>query len=117
MARIVVNGVWENDLEQESLDDMMRAAVELGDLDICLLKELYERPYDARRPFNTYMDMNEIDKGRTDVDERMGSVAKLQSVAFVQLRTPGFDMGASLVILLPKGRRFYERLQEIGSTT
>jgi len=42
LARIVVNGVKEGDLEPESLDDMMRAATELSEPDISLLKELYE---------------------------------------------------------------------------
>ncbi len=106
LARIVVNGVKEDDLEPESLDDMMRAAAELSETDISLLKELYERP--------SPMNMNETDRGRTDSAERMGSVAKLQAVAFVQLRTPGLDMGANIVALLPAGKRFYERLQDIA---
>ncbi|HWG18911.1 MAG TPA: hypothetical protein VG225_00175 [Terracidiphilus sp.] len=106
LARIVVNGVKEDDLSPEGLDDMMRAAVELGEADIRLLEEIYEHPVP--------MDMNEADKGRTDSAERMGSIAKLQAVAFVQLRTPGFDSGANIVVLLPNGAKFYERLQEIA---
>jgi len=116
LGAITIGCIFADDLKPESLDDMMRAAVELSESDIRLLKELCERPFDARRPsLNTYMNMGEADKGRADAEERMGSVAKLQAVAFVQLRTPGVDMGASLVILLPKGKRFYERLQEIGT--
>jgi hypothetical protein len=109
LARIVVNGVKEGDLEPENLDDMLRAAAELSEPDIRLLKELYEGHFD--KP----MDMNETDRGRTDSAERMGSVAKLQAVAFVQLRTPGFDLGANIVVLLPRGKKFYERLQEIAA--
>jgi hypothetical protein len=109
LARVVVNGVKEGDLEAEGLDDMLRAATELDERVILLLKELCELP--AGRPMN----MTEADKGRTDSEERMGSVAKLQTVAFVQLRTAGLDLGASVVVLLPKGRRFYDRLQEIGT--
>lgn len=108
LARIVVNGVREDDLEPESLDDMMRAATELSEPDITLLKDIYDR-----RPNS--MDMNEADKGRTDIAERMGSVAKLQAVAFVQLRTPGLDTGANIVVLLPQGKKFYESLQEIAA--
>jgi hypothetical protein len=37
MARIVVNGFRENDLEPESLDDMLRAVTELTDRDILVL--------------------------------------------------------------------------------
>jgi hypothetical protein len=106
LARIVVNGVKEDDLEPESLDDMMRAAVELNGQDLALLEELYEH--------QPRMDMNETEKGRFDWYERMGSVAKLQAVAFAQLRTPGTDGGASILILLPMGKKFYERLQEIS---
>jgi hypothetical protein len=107
LARIVVNGVKEDDLDPECLDDMMRAAVELSEADIRLLKEVYEHPVP--------MDMNETDKGRADSAERMGSIAKLQAVAFVQLRTPGLDLGANIVVLLPSGAKFYERLQEIST--
>jgi hypothetical protein len=107
LAHLLANGVKENDLEPESLDDMMRAAVELSELDIHLLKELCE--HNSNEP----LDMNESDKGRTDSAERMGAVAKLQAVAFVQLRTPGTDLGADIVVLLPRGKKFFERLQEI----
>lgn len=31
-----------------------------------------------------------------------------------QLRTPGFDAGAEIVVLLEDGAKFYERLQEIA---
>jgi hypothetical protein len=106
LALILACGVKDNYLESESLDDMMRAAAELSERDISLLKELYQHP--------SPMDMNEIDRGRPDAVERMGSIAKLQAVAFVQLRTPGLDMGANIVVLLPEGKRFYERLQELA---
>src|ERR1035437_3336495 len=42
LAHLIVNGVKENDLEPESLDDMMRAAVGLKDEDIITLSEIYE---------------------------------------------------------------------------
>jgi len=106
LARIVANGVKEDDLEPDGLDDMMRGAVELSESDIRLLKELIEHP--------SPMNLSETDRTRTDSADRMGSVAKLQAVAFVQLRTPGVDLGASIVVLLPNGRKFYERLQEIA---
>jgi hypothetical protein len=106
VASLIVNGIGFRDLEPENLDDMMRAAVELSETDISLLKELIDHP--------SSMNMNETDIGRTDSAERMGSVAKLQAVAFVQLRTPGLDMGANIVVLLPRGKKFYERLQEIA---
>jgi hypothetical protein len=45
MALILANGVAENDLEPESLDDMMRAAVELNDADVDLLRMIYEKQF------------------------------------------------------------------------
>ena len=109
LARIVVNGVKEGDLEPESLDDMMRAATELSEPDIRLLKELYE--HHSVQPMN----MNETGMDNTEFVERLESVAKLQAAAFVHLRTPGGDQGANIVVLFPRGKKFYERLQEISA--
>ena len=109
LARIVVNGVKEGDLEPESLDDMMRAATELSEPDISLLKELYE--HHSVQPMN----MNETGMDKTEFVERLESVAKLQAAAFVHLRTPGGDQGANIVVLFPRGKKFYERLQEISA--
>jgi len=109
LARIVVNGVKEGDLEPESLDDMMRAATELSEPDISLLKELYE--HHSVQPMN----MNETGMDKTEFVERLESVAKLQAAAFVHLRTPGLDQGANIVVLFPRGKKFYERLQEISA--
>jgi hypothetical protein len=102
LARLTVRSIFVDDLASESLDDMMRAAVELSEADISLLKEVYEEQADGSR------------KQGFDLSGRMGSVAKLQAVALVQLRTPGLDYGANVVFLLPEGKKFYERLQEIG---
>lgn len=104
LARIVVNGVKENDLDPECLDDMTRAAVELSESDILLLGEIYAKQADGA-------------KGQgSDRPERMSSITKLQAAAFVQLRTPGLDFGANIVILLPGGKKFYERLRELGTS-
>ena len=106
LARIVVNGVKEGDLEPESLDDMMRAATELSEPDIRLLKELYE--HHSVQPMN----MNETGMDKTEFVERLESVAKLQAAAFVHLRTPGGDQGANIVVWFPRGKMFYERRHE-----
>jgi hypothetical protein len=42
LARIVVNGVKEDDFEPETLDDMMRAAVELSHRDVTVLDRLVD---------------------------------------------------------------------------
>ena len=127
LARIVVNGVKENDLEPEGLDDIMRAAVELKESDILFLGKIY----DAQNL--SLSDKNLSDTARleqmqtqwpnqlpapvsreTILSQHRGSVARLQTHAFVQFRTPGFGTGGELTFLLEDGARFYERLQRIS---
>ena len=102
LGAMTIQSIYENDLNPENLDDMMRAAVEIGESEIRFLHELYE--------WGKPMGMD----GGADTSPRMGSVARLQAVAHVQLRTPGLDMGANIVVLMPRGRQFYERLQGLG---
>jgi hypothetical protein len=131
LARIVVNGVRESEFEPEGLDDMMRAATELSKSDIALLGRIYDLQVhvirdsassDSDRLHRIANDWTSRTKLRTDnggieLAKCRGSVARLQAQAFVQLRTPGFDAGAEIVVLLEDGARFYERLRKIGEDT
>ena len=134
MARILANGVKENDITQESTDDMMRAAVELKDADIMLLGEIHE----IQRPFmktQIWIDKpiaqkwNELSgywqKYWNENQERysglpgmmlMGSFARLESLGMIAPgpnRSSASSPVAQSYFLLPEGARFYERLQEI----
>ena len=133
LARIVVNGVKENDLESERLDDMMRAAVELREDDITVLKNLYEMQRDMFLPemlncehnqkINTllrrwqewWMQNIEQYKGSKGMNFN-SSCTRLQSLGFiVPLVGRSFAQSptSSDYELLFEGMRFYERLREI----
>ena len=129
LANLIANGVRENELETESLDDMMRGAVELSEADIALLKQIYDLEFIALRDSGSsdrdrlsritdlWIARTKIaaERGGIDLAKSRGSIARLEAHAFVQLRTPGFGSGAEIVVLLDDGAKFYERLQEIAA--
>lgn len=96
LARIVVNGVRENDLAPETLDDLMRAAVELSKEDVRVLARVWE----AQGKHGLYYPLNEpngaINRPRevwqeleregfirpTDHMSLRSSLAKLESFGF-----------------------------------
>ena len=129
MALILANGFAENDLETESLDDMMRAAAELTESDIVFLRKIYDAQKVSlkdsnlndsarmQRMISQWPNQIPAPVGReTILSQHRGSVARLQAHAFIQFRTPGSDVGGELVFLLSDGAKFYERLREIEVT-
>jgi len=135
LARIVVNGVKEGDLEPERLDDMTRAAVELNDADLTMLEKLYslwkpllDRMERARQNIRTLPPSlhNEFQNvwhnfGRSlNPSEQLGyrgTFARLQSHGMIQQVTfSNSEIGREPYVLLEDGAKFYERLQEIGTT-
>jgi hypothetical protein len=133
LARIVVNGVKEDDLEPESLDDMMRAAIELKDADISMLGKLYplgkpllDRLERAKQGFPASLPnlhgeiQNTWHKFGCSLNpaEQLvyrGSFARLQSHGMIQQVTiSNSEVGREPYLLLEDGARFYERLQEIA---
>jgi hypothetical protein len=130
LGTLTINCVYSNDLEPESLDGTMRAAVELNESDISLLGRIYELQVHVIRDFAssdsdrlhritedwTARTKLKTENGGIELAKCRGSVARLQAQAFVQLRTPGFDAGAEIAVLLEDGARFYEHLQEIAAT-
>lgn len=135
MALILANGVAQDDLEAESLDDMMRAAAELKDADISMLGKLYpfEKPLLQRmerlrqgKPGSLPNLHGEIQNiwhnfGRSlnpaEQLEYRGSFARLQSHGMIQQVTfSNSEVGREPYLLLEDGAKFYERLQQIAST-
>jgi hypothetical protein len=133
LALILANGVKDNNLAEESSDDMMRAAIELKDADILMLGRLYplwkpllDRLERAKRgrPESTPNLHNEIQNiwhnfGRSlnpsEQLEYRGSFARLQSHGMIQQVTfSNSEVGREPYLLLQEGAKFYERLQEIG---
>jgi hypothetical protein len=134
LARIVVNGVKEDDLEPESLDDMMRAAVELKDADLILLGEIYQMQNsllnskwielqvnqkwnNLSRLWQEYWNKNQSRFNGYQGMLLMASFGRLESLGMI---APGPDRAsaaspvASSYLLLPEGIKFYERLREIA---
>jgi len=132
MALILANGVKENDLEPESVDDMMRAAVELKEADIILLGKIYEsqktlveQQRRGEAPFIWHQNLQSywkefVNSGKLNPQEHLtyrSSFSRLESAGFVKWIPVAGDYGVGLEIhgLLFEGKRFYERLQEIGT--
>ena len=129
LARIVVNGVKEGDLEAEGLDDMMRAAVELKDADMILLAKLYESQAGLLASHKSLSSewSQQVALGWSnsfsfldspDARGSRASLARLQASGLIQevrtVMTPTGGMGTQPFGLLPEGKKFYERLQEIA---
>jgi len=135
MALILANGVAENDLEPESLDDMMRAAVELKERDIVALDFICSRQSkilaDAGKwPEHWYdnvrKDWQASGFEQSIADQKAGSddpglkssLSRLAAFGFIIAVPPVKTQnspGKEPYALLREGKRFYERLQEISA--
>lgn len=134
MALLLANGVKEDDLEPESLDDMTRAAVELKDADLILLGEIYQmqisllnsewielqvnqRWNNLSRLWQEYWNKNQSRFNGYQGMLLMASFGRLESLGMI---APGPDRAsaaspvASSYLLLPEGKKFYERLRVIA---
>jgi hypothetical protein len=132
LAHVIANGVKEGDLEPESLDDAMRAAVFLTEKDIEVLRIVYELQSDMLSPENLNKQpgqrTNELQRkwqewwGR-HIDEYRGlkglefrdSCARLQSEGLVGTVPKSFAASPTRddLELLLTGLRFYQRLEAI----
>ena len=129
MARIVVIGAKVDDLDLESLDDMLRAAVELKEEDILLLGNLYKWQdhiliEKGMNPDKWFSDIQQAHKqfvesrvlNQQDHLKFRSSYTRLESLGLIQ-EIPSinnhYGVGYELYALLLEGKKFYERLQEI----
>jgi len=136
MALILANGVKENDLRPESVDDMMRAAVELSGRDILELGEFVSRQSDiltesenspmqwhdkVRGQWQTWVreDHNAYSWRRTlSYFELSGSRARIAAFGFIVAIRPNGTSNSPAEVpyaLLPEGKKFFERIQEIAT--
>ena len=129
LALILANGVKEGNLEPESLDDMMRAAVELKDEDIILLRKLCgsqndllirtrQHPQLWRSDFEKVWNIF-VQAGNLNSQEHLhyrSSFSRLESEGLVQHIPDGgqYGVGHDQYALLMEGKQFYERLQQIA---
>jgi hypothetical protein len=131
LARIVANGVKEGDLEIESLDDMMRAAVELKQSDLLLLRDMYDAEPSLSRALNLQDEDTALFQYWQDYWDRVfpqkypAWPARLTSTGFGRLAALGLIYGTKPTNLMAspvptnyriseEGKKFYERLQEIA---
>jgi DNA-binding transcriptional MerR regulator len=129
MALILANGVKRDDLQPESLDDMMRAAAELKDGDISLLRKICDSQGPLLRDPNLnpitnwfgqvtpYWDKF-INSGALDQSKHIeyrSAFSRLESHELIQkFRDDIVPVGHEPYALLEEGLKFYERLQEIA---
>jgi hypothetical protein len=132
LAQVLVSGVANDALEPESLDDMMRAAVDLTEWDIVVLGRMYksQAQFLATRSFShdwsTNVGHGWADWGRIFAlgdDQHLklrAALSRLQSHGLIAEAQTNFVKDGTLARqpfgLLPDGAKFYERLQEIGAT-
>ena len=130
LAHIIAHGVKEDDLEPESLDDMMRAAVELTEGDIVLLKAIYEKQIGLLRTgaylsaewsqqvsANWSMHFNHLDS--PEFLHVRSSLARLQSLGLVAPVETMMSRNGSIAHqpfgMVLEGKKFYERLQGVAT--
>lgn len=132
LALILANGVKDDKLAGESIDDMMRAAVELKEADIVILGLLYkwqnqilsERGMTPDKWFSDIQSAHRslVESGALKPAEHLkyrSSYSRLESLGLIQAIpsiTNLYGVGHDLYALLLDGKNFYERLQEVGST-
>jgi hypothetical protein len=129
VSLLIANGVKVRDLEPESLDDMMRAAVELKDRDIGLLGKIFKSQVGLLGSYQVLSsewsqqvaaswpnDFSFLDS--PDNRHVRSSLARLQSAGFVQEVSTMMARTGRVANqpygLLPDGRKFFERVQEIA---
>lgn len=129
LGRLSINCVFANELSPESLDGMMRAAVELKETDIGLLGRIYESQKQVVQQSPSLFSHQwcerviaywEHDFAREQRDHLAirGSLSRLQSAGLiVEVRTmapPDGSLAHQPFGLLPEGAKFCERLQDLS---
>jgi predicted transcriptional regulator len=128
LARIIVNGVKYDDLGSESLDDMLRAATELTDRDIIVLKTVNEQQhkvtvYSLESVDGTIKFPREVwqvldqDKFITPSNqmEIRSSLSRLQAVGFGSEIQTMESSWRPRFLVSPQGEKFLNYLEEIES--
>lgn len=131
VAILITNGVKLRDLEPDSLDDMMRAAVELTEWDIFVLGKMYDSQKQillnqnwshnwSEQVGNTWTNWNAIfGVGEQQHLKLRSALARLQSIGLIAEVQTNFVKDGSLARqafgLLPEGKRFFERISEIDA--
>jgi DNA-binding transcriptional MerR regulator len=137
LALILANGVREDDLGPESLDDMMRAAVELKEIDVKVLQFISSRQESLLAGAEKAVDgwphawLDKVQRlwqeslrergtlyapGKFNGSEWRSSLSRLHSFGFIIPVQPNMttnSLGEEPFGLLLDGRKFLDRLSEI----
>lgn len=133
LAHIFANGVAASDLDPENTDDMMRAAVELKEIDIVLLRKIYDSQISlvtrqmrspGIAPSGWHGEIQQVwgdfaNRGGLNPQEHLkyrSSLSRLASFGLIQQVdiTNTYGVGLDIYALLVEGKTFCERIQEIG---
>jgi len=128
LSLVIANSVKLNDLNPAALDEMMRAAVELREQDVDLLKKIYDSQEGiirrgGRDSTNLYSEVQsawgEFLKSGSLRDVKQltyrSSFARLESHGLVQqISASQFGIGQEPYMLLEEGAEFIKRIKEIG---
>jgi hypothetical protein len=123
MALLLGNGVVADDLESENLDHMIRAAAELKDFDVLLLRDIFEGT-SSLPPMSNNLFMFWQEYWETFGERYPGKLAASIRGAFGRLESFGFIYGAQatslaaspvsvLHVITEEGKLFHQRIQEI----
>ncbi len=130
LGAMTISCIYADDMKPEGLDDMMRAAVELTERDVSLLAKIYRSQktiLDNRgsRPFSHQWNEQvggyweqEFPRSENEHLSIRGSLMRLQSLGLIAAAETATRDGSIVhhPFGLPlEGKRFYERLQEIGT--
>ena len=132
LGALTINCIYADDIMPESLDGMMRAAVELREIDLVMLGFLYkwqnqilaEKGMTPEKWFSDIQSAhkNLVESGVLNSTEHLkyrSSYSRLESAGLIQA-IPAinnhYGVGYELYALLMDGKKFYERLTEIGAT-
>jgi hypothetical protein len=132
LAHIFANGLRCGELEPESTDDMMRAAVELKEADVALLSKIYESQISllnqqlrvpGQSPDGWHGNIQSVwrdfvNHGGLNPQEHLSyrsSFSRLESLGLIQyLNSAGtYGVGRDIYALLAEGKRFCERVSKI----
>jgi hypothetical protein len=135
LGRLTINCVFEGDLQPEGLDGMMRAAVELTEHDIEVLGSIYKMqnhlfsPQEMRKEYRWRVDAIRLLWEERWKSQAFSSYQGSNGLAFnsscARLQSAGLiaSIGTKTILqgptmhdfeLLPEGKKFHERLQEIA---
>jgi len=134
LAHIFANGVAASDLDPENTDDMMRAAVELKEIDVTLLRKIYDSQISlvtrqmrspGTAPSGWHGEIQQVwgdfvNRGGLNPQEHLNyrsSLSRLASFGLIQQVdiTNTYGVGLDIYALLVEGKTFANGFGKLGA--